>query len=190
MRVFGRISIFAAALFLAVVAKAESIDIGPKVGTKIPATFAVHDRSDAAKTFADVTGEKGIVLAFVRSAAWCPFCQAQLKDLQSIAAPLAERGYALASISYDAPKVLEKFAVKYGIQYQMLSDKGSVMIDAFDIRDPQYKAGSFAFGVPKPAIFIVDSSGVVRAKLAEEGYKTRPAVANILAAVDGLGEKR
>ena len=84
------------------------------------------------------------MIAFVRSAAWCPYCQAQLKDLQSIAGPLAGKGFPLVSISYDSPEVLAKFAAKHDIKYSMLSDKGSVLIDAFNIRDPQYKEGTFA----------------------------------------------
>ncbi len=49
----------------------------------------------------------------------------------------------------------------------MLSDEKSAMIDAFDLRDPQYKPGSKAHGVPRPAIFIIDAEGVIRA-LSEE----------------------
>lgn len=180
------IFLMVAALIVAVTTFTDTIDIGPKVGAKIPAPFAARDQTDAAKAFADITGSRGVVIAFVRSAKWCPYCQAQLKDLQTIAAPLAERGYPLVSLSYDRPGTLAGFAEKTGITYTMLSDKGSVIIDAFDIRDPQYKEGSFAYGVPKPVIFIVDKSGVVRAKLAEDGYKTRPQIASIVAAVDNL----
>ena len=84
--------------------------------------------------------------------------------------------------------MLSTFAAKYNVTYKMMSDKGSAMIDAFGIRDPQYKEGSRAYGVPKPAIYIVDKSGVVRAKLAEEGYKIRPPAEAIVAAVDGLSK--
>ena len=184
MRAFQAIACIIIALSLQTTVWAESIDIGPKVGMKIPEPFATMDQAGAAKSFRDVTGEKGVVIAFVRSAAWCPFCQQQLKDLQTIAEPLKKEGIRLVSISYDAPEVLAKFAAKYSITYTMLSDKGSKMIDAFDIRDPQYKEGSIAFGVPKPAIFIVDPTGAVRAKLAEEGFKTRPPVDAIRAAAE------
>lgn len=179
-----------AALLFSAPALAEGIDIGPEVGANIPKAFAVRDQSDAAKTFGDITGEKGVVIAFVRSAAWCPYCQAQLKDLQAIAGPLAAKGYPLVSISYDAPDVLARFAANHKITYTMLSDKGSVVIDAFKIRDPQYKEGTFAFGVPKPVVFIVDKSGIVRAKLAEESYKTRPQIAAIVAVVDGVAARK
>jgi peroxiredoxin len=54
------------------------------------------------------------------------------------------------------------------------------------LRDPQYKVDSFAYGVPRPAIFVISPKGVIRAKLAEEGFKVRPTVQAVLDAVDGL----
>lgn len=167
-------------------ASAESIDIGPAVGAHIPSPFHVLDSSGAQKTYADITGPKGTVLVFVRSADWCPYCNVQLRDIQTVDAQLKDRGYKLVSVSYDAPEVLVAFMKKYETTYMMASDKGSAMIDAFDIRDPQYGPKSKAFGVPKPAIFVVDQEGVVRAKLAEEGYKTRPPSGAIIEAIDSL----
>jgi peroxiredoxin len=167
-------------------AAAESIDIGPAVGTAIPSPFAVHDPAEELQTFADLAGPSGVVLVFVRSASWCPYCIQQLRDIESVNAPLKQRGYRLVSVSYDSAEVLSTFIKKYGVTYMMTTDRGSAMIDAFKIRDPQYGPNSKAFGVPKPAIFVVDKSGVVRAKLAEDGYKTRPPSAAIIEAVDSL----
>lgn len=167
-------------------AQADSIDIGPAVGASIPQPFIVYDSAGAEKRFADLTGEKGAVLVFVRSAAWCPYCIQQLRDIEKVAAPLSERGYNLVSVSYDAPDVLAGFAKKFGITYALVSDRDSAMIDALNIRDPQYKEGSRAYGVPMPGIFVVDAKGVVQAKLAEEGYKVRPPSEAVIESVDGV----
>lgn len=172
-------------LMLAMPAVAFAYDIGPPVGATIP-TLAARDITGAPRNLASIAGKKGVVLVFFRSAKWCPFCQAQLMSLKDVAAPLAQRGYNLAAISYDPPDVLSGFAGKRGISYILLSDGGSKMIDAFGLRDPQYKEGSFAYGVPRPAIFVISPRGVIRAKLAQEGFKVRPSNTAILAAVDGL----
>ena len=79
------------------------IDIGPAVGAAIPA-FAAVDRTGAPRDFASLPGKRGVVLVFFRSARWCPFCQHQLIDLKTVQAPLTERGYRLAAISYDHPR--------------------------------------------------------------------------------------
>ena len=186
--------LFAAALFAGALAApafadppppGSAIDIGPAIGAHIPA-FAAVDSHGAPLRFDALPGKNGVVLVFFRSARWCPFCQRQLIDLKAVQAPLAQRGYTLVAISYDAPAALTAFAEKQGVAYPLLSDEGSKMIDAFKLRDPQYPPESFAYGVPRPSIFVIDRGGVVRAKLALEGFKVRPDNAAILKAVDDI----
>jgi peroxiredoxin len=184
----SRLSIALAAMIglFSVAAIAAPIDIGPAVGSNIPATFKALDQTGAAKTYKDISGKNGTVIYFVRSAKWCPFCQTQMIDVNSIKDKLDARGYAMVALSYDAPDVLANFATLRKINYTLLSDQKSEVIDAFGIRDPQYPTGHMANGVPRPAIFVVDAKGVVQAKLAEEGYKVRPTSESVLAAIDAL----
>jgi len=112
--------------------------------------------------------------------------ESQLKSLKELQAPLAQRGYSLAALSYDSPEILTGFAAKTGIGYTLLSDQKSVMIDAFGLRDPNYAAGSYAFGVPKASILLVDTKGVLRWKSVATDYKIRADNATILKAVDAL----
>lgn len=174
-----------AALTLAWPAAAAAFDPGPAVGSRIP-PISARDMVGKAVTVASLSDRNGVVLVFFRSAKWCPYCQKQLIELRDAQAPLAQRGYRLAALSYDPPEVLTRFAQQRDIGYALLSDTGSQTIDAFKLRDPQYQSGSFAYGVPVPAIFVISPRGVVQAKLAEEGYKTRPPVAAVLTVVDGL----
>ncbi len=167
-------------------ASALAFDVGPPAGSVIPPLHAT-DALGKPADLASITGKKGVVLIFFRSAKWCPFCQKQLIEFRDAQAPLEARGFKLAAISYDPPEVLMQFAKKQQIGYQLLSDRGSVTIDAFGLRDPQYEPGSFAFGVPRPVIFVISPTGHIKAKLAEEGYKIRPSVQAVLDAVDGLG---
>lgn len=182
------LSLFAGALALVsiTVSASDWIDVGPDVGSTIPSNFAARDAKGMDVRYADVAGDKGLVLAFVRSASWCPFCQSQMKDLQNIAAELDSRGYNLAVLSYDEPKILDQFAKKQNITYTLLSDEGSKMIDAFDVRDPQYGPDSMAHGVPQPVVFIIDPEGTVQGKLAMEGYRDRPPLEAVMAEVDRI----
>jgi len=159
-------------------------DYGPEVGARIPPAFAAVDSKGEARRFADIAGPRGVVLAFIRSAKWCPYCHIQLLDLQTIDAALKQRGYTLAVLSYDDPAVLGAFIQKEKVSYLMLSDHGSKVIDAWKLRDEQYRPGSFAYGVPHPAIFVISRRGVIQARLEEEGFKVRPSAAAVLAAVD------
>ncbi|MDZ4370655.1 MAG: peroxiredoxin family protein [Phenylobacterium sp.] len=161
---------------------AFALDVGPAVGAKAPPIVGKTWEGRAA-SLASITGPKGAVVVFHRSAAWCPFCQAQLIALKDAQAPLMAEGYSLVAISYDAPEVLAQFKARREIGYPLLSDTGSATIKAFNLLDPQYPPGHRAYGVPQPAIFVLSRSGVVQAKLAEEGYRNRPPVSAVLDAV-------
>jgi peroxiredoxin len=152
-------------------------------GGRIPANFIAKDSSAKPRNYASIRGKNGTVLVFFRSVKWCPYCQAQLKGLKAVQATLAQRGYGLAAISYDPPEALAGFARAQGIGYTLLSDGGSAMIDAFGLRDPQYAPGSFAAGVPKASVLIIDAQGMVRRKMVSSDYTARPSNADILAAV-------
>lgn len=164
---------------------AEPVDVGPAVGAKIPA-LAVRDSHGAPMTLSSMAGKHGATVVFFRSARWCPFCQKQLIGLKEVAPKLAEAGYPIVAISHDAPEALAAFSEKQGLNYGLYSDEGSKMIDAFKLRDPQYPPGNFAYGVPRPSIFVVDRSGVVKAKLAEANYRDRPSNELVLSAVSKL----
>ncbi len=155
-------------------------------GAKAPPRFSAIDTAGKVRTLPSLSGQKGVVLVFFRSARWCPFCQAQLKTMKALQPQLAKRGYTLAAISYDSTEELAKFARTQKIGYPLLSDGKSAMIDAFGVRDPAYDKGSFAFGVPKASTYVIDRTGTVRWRTIATDYKVRDDNAAILAAVDDI----
>ncbi len=161
-------------------------DLGPALGSKVPTIGMPQDETGTPRSLESLAGEKGTVLFFFRSASWCPYCQLQLMDLNGGVAELEKRGYRLAGISYEPPAVDAEFIQKRGLKYPLLSDPGSEIIDRYKLRDPQYKKGSRAYGVPQPVIFILDKSGVVKAKLYEDTYTKRPPVKLVLETIDTL----
>jgi peroxiredoxin len=89
------------------------------------------------------------------------------RDLRSI----DEAGIQIVGISYDAPDVLNRFATSAKIKFPLLSDPHSTVIDDYHILNPS--ARGKAEGVPYPGTFLLDSKGVIRAKLFLEGYRDR-----------------
>lgn len=160
----------------------------PAVGEPAPAV-AGNDITGKGRTLKQLAGKKGTVLMFFRSVEWCPYCKAQMIAMNAEAAgPLAQRGYALVGLSYDAVPVLAKFAAERNVAWPLLSDPRSQVIDGWQLRDPAYPPGNRAHGVPRPAIYVIDSKGVIRARLMEEHYRNRPPASAVLAAVDALGQ--
>lgn len=158
--------------------------LGPDVGAMAPTIGTPPDMTGRPRSLDSLRGANGTVLFFFRSAAWCPYCQAQLIELNKGVAALEKRGYRLAGLSYDKPEILAAFAAERGLQYTLLSDPASQVIDRFGLRDPQYKPGSRAFGVPRPIILILDRAGVVKAKLYEANYQARPPLPLLLETLD------
>ena len=175
-------------LFAAVVPAAANpdFDLGPKVGSTIPDIGTPLDSTSTPRTLKSLMGARGLVLFFFRAASWCPYCQAQLMDLNGGLKQFGARGYGLAGISYESPTTNAAFIAERGIGYPLLSDPGSKIIDRFALRDPQYKAGSKAHGVPRPIILILDRSGVIQAKLYEATYTQRPPATLVVQTLDNL----
>jgi peroxiredoxin len=167
---------------------ASAEDLGPPVGIKAPDIGTRLDQTGKPRTLADVTGKNGLVLMFFRSADWCPYCQAQLIDVNGGVAEIEKRGYRVAALSYDSPEILQTFTAKRHIAFTFLSDPKSEVIDLYKLRDPQYPQGSRAYGVPRPIIFVLDKTGVIKAKLYEESFKVRPPVSAVISTLDELGK--
>jgi peroxiredoxin len=164
-------------------------DLGPAIGTPAPDIGTPLDQLGKPHRLRDLMGRNGLVLFFFRSADWCPYCQAQLIDVNGGVAEIEKRGYRVAALSYDSPQILQAFTVKRHLTYTLLSDPKSEVIDRYKLRDPQYPPGSRAYGVPRPIMFILDPQAVIRAKLYEESYKDRPPVTAIISKLDELGPR-
>lgn len=71
----------------------------------------------------------------------------------------------MVAISYDSVETLKTFADRAKIEFPLLSDEESVAIKAFGILNEGVRAGSRQEGIPHPGTFVIDSNGLIRAKL-------------------------
>lgn len=163
---------------------AESIDAGLAVGEQAP--LAASLQTTGGETSLGKILENGpALIVFTRSVEWCPYCQTQLKSINAIVDDLKERGYNLYGLSYDSPDKQDRFSENQMLQYQMLSDQPSAVIDGFGLRDPQYTDGR-AVGVPYASVFIINQKGEIIAKSVSGDFKKRPTNDQILALVDSI----
>lgn len=95
------------------------------------------------------------------------------------------------AISVDSPAESKQFAEKISadgkgnISYQVLSDPGHRVIDAYGIRDPDYNGQKFE-GIPYPSVYIIDKEGRVAWAKVEKDYKERPINDEVRAALKNL----
>jgi peroxiredoxin len=162
------------ALFLSLTACAEDEIPGPAVGDSFPHALEAPDQNGVMQSLAGLYGENGAAVFFVRSADWCPFCRAQLGDINSRLDEFAALGLSVISVSVDEVPLIRKFADAGDIAYTMLADPNGDINETLGIRDEQYPVGSAQFGVPRPTLYIIDTAGTIRARYMEPTFRTRP----------------
>ena len=95
----------------------------------------------------------------------------------------------LYAVSVDPPDVSRTFAEKLGsdgkgaISFQILSDHK--VIDAYGLRDPAYEKEK-VYGIPHPAVYVIDKTGKVAWARIESDYRKRPTNSDIRVALDAL----
>ena len=94
----------------------------------------------------------------------------------------------LYAISVDPPDVSKTFAEKIAsdgkglLNFPLLSDPDHKVIDAYGLRDPAYEGQQF-YGIPHPAVYVIDKAGRVAWAKIESNYKERPANQEIRASL-------
>ena len=187
VRTISRLAGMLAVLLFCLSSASSAEDLGPAIGTTAPDIGTLLDQLGKPRQLPDLMGQKGLVLFFYRSADWCPFCQAQLVEINTGVAEIEKRGYKVAGLSYDSPEILQAATAKRHLTYTLLSDPKSEIIDRYNLRDPQYPPGNRAYGVPRPIIFVLDTQGVIKAKFFEENFKYRPRITTVISTLDELG---
>ncbi len=159
-------------------------DSGLSIGTRVPLRVVVT--SDTRETNLEEVLEDGpIVLFFTRSVEWCGFCQAQLKAVEHIIPELEKRGYQAIAVSYDTSVIQQQFLENQKLSIKMLSDEPSALIDAFELRDPQFSEGRAA-GVPYATIMVIGKNGRIKNKTVSGNHAVRPRNDQILDLVNSI----
>lgn len=158
-------------------------DISPLlIGESLPNLILKNtDNQDVelSKLFA----QKKTVLIFYRGG-WCPFCNKQLADLQTHTQDLIQAGFQIVAISPDAPAQLKATMDKNKLDYLLLSDNqlsaAKSMGLAFkapekygDMLKKSSDNGNVEVLLPVPAVFLVDTKGVIQFEHISPNYKER-----------------
>lgn len=91
-------------------------------------------------------------------------------------------------LTHDETEELNRFARKHNVPFVLLGDPESVVINQYGLFNTTYEPDSIFYGVPYPGVFFVDREGTIRAKFAEEQYKDRPLLDDILKTVSAHTE--
>jgi len=190
------------ALVLALFLAAPEISAAPDalaIGDTLPeVSLTTADNKPFALRAA--AASKPAVLVFFRGG-WCPYCNRHLGALAEIEDDLAALGVQLLAISPDSPEKLYA-APKREEQpkFTLLSDQDARAMDAFGISfvvpdelvakyktaymiDIEADSGRTHHKLPHPAVYVVDTTGVIRFAHVNEDYRVRLEPTAILEAV-------
>jgi peroxiredoxin len=179
--------------------EAQSVTLGPKDGANLQPTdvervvvgalapdFSLARYGGGTVTLSDLRGRKNVVLVFFRGY-WCPYCITQLTELRSLLDADLKANSELIVVSIDGDNETRQTVTRIsrdGVQpdFTFLSDPGSAVISRYGILNP---SGSRK-GIPHPAAYVIDRSGVVRWRRIDTDYKLRPSNADILNALRAI----
>ena len=84
-------------------------------------------------------------------------------------------------------KFAEKIATdgKGKLSFPLLSDPNHKVIDGYGLRDPAYKEEK-VYGIPHPAVYIINKDGKVTWAKIESDYRKRPTNNELRAALNTL----
>ena len=91
--------------------------------------------------------------------------------MQNAVPRFEKQGVKFAAISYDSEEILKYFADRHKIEYPMLADPDSKIIQAYSVLNPE--ATGMQKGFARPGYFFIDSTGMIREKFFEAKYRER-----------------
>lgn len=132
--------------------------------------------------------EQPTILIFYRGG-WCPYCNRHLADLQKIEEELYEIGYQILAVSPDRPEKLKATLQKNELDYTLLSDSPMTATKAFGLAfkvdqetveryrsigiDLEGDSGYDHHLLPAPAVYILNTEGIVQFNYVNPNYKER-----------------
>ncbi|MCP4233360.1 MAG: redoxin domain-containing protein, partial [Aestuariibacter sp.] len=126
---------------------------------------------------------------------WCPYCNRQFAELQTVEQDIIDLGYQILAISPETPENLQKQALKTEMKVTQLSDTDLNAIREFGlgfhvdkVTQMRYAANNINLAkdadgkavLPAPGVFIVNQKGQVEFSYVNPDFKVRPSAELIL----------
>lgn len=157
------------------------------ISSKIP-DVTVKDIDGNDVNLRAAVSKQPTILIFYRGG-WCPYCSRHLADLQKIEDELYEIGYQILAVSADRPEKLKATLQKNELDYTLLSDSPMTAAKAFGLAfkvkqetvdryksigiDLEGDSGHNHHLLPVPAVYILNTEGVVQFNYVNPNYKER-----------------
>jgi peroxiredoxin len=173
-------------------------------GDRAP-SFELPDAAGERERLTSLLEEGPIVLVFYRGS-WCPYCNTQLRGLQTALGQIKALGATLVAVSPQVPDASAAFATEAGLGFPVLSDVGSYVASDYGItfelsevdrnvflragNDLSKMNGPGTWILPAPSTYVIAEDAHIEYAHIDPNFAARPDVGEVLAvlrAISSLG---
>lgn len=140
-----------------------------QVGDKIPEIFGV-DQDGKEINASDYRGKKLILYTYPK--ANTPGCTAEACSLQAHKEELAAAGYAIVGVSKDRVELQKKFADKQGLDFPLIADTETTLLQAIGAWGEKVNYGRRTMGILRTT-YLVNEEGIVEKIFTPKEIKTK-----------------
>ena len=140
-----------------------------QVGDKIPEIFGVDQDGKEIKA-SDYRGRKIILYTYPK--ANTPGCTAEACSLQAHKEELAAAGYAVVGVSKDRVELQKKFADKQGLDFPLIADTETTLLQAIGAWGEKVNYGRRTLGILRTT-YLVNEEGIVEKIFTPKEIKTK-----------------
>ena len=128
-----------------------------KIGDKMP-YFEVIDQDGNTVTSNDLLGRKTIIYFYPKDNT--SGCTAEACDLRDNYERFLAAGYAVLGVSKDSEASHRKFIEKYFLPFPLISDKETVILQAYEAWGPKKFMGKETIGTLRKT-YVIDENGII-----------------------------
>lgn len=140
-----------------------------KIGDRIPEILGTDQNGKQIKA-GDFAGRKIVLYTYPR--ANTPGCTAEACSLQQHLGALSAKGYAVLGVSKDKAETQAKFAEQYGLQFPLIADTETELLQALGAWGEKKNYGKTTMGTLR-STYLVNGEGVVEQIFTARQIKTK-----------------
>jgi peroxiredoxin len=169
-------------------------------GDRAP-SFELPNAAGARVRLASLLEAGPVVLVFYRGS-WCPYCNAQLRELQQSLEEIKARGATLVAVSPQTPDASAALVEAGELGFEVLSDVDSYVASDYGITFELPKADrtlflsvgndlskvndSDAWILPVPSTYVIAQDGHIEYAHVDPNFSARPDVTEVLAVLGAI----
>jgi methyl-accepting chemotaxis protein len=147
--------------------------------------FELPNQKGQLRSLQDYLAKGPVLLAFHRGT-WCPNCRRKFSELAQHSPEYVARGLQVVTVVAQTSDVVRRYVEDTGLPFNILIDESRDVLKAYGV---WHRLGLDAWNIARPALFLVDRSGIIRFSFVSERQDEFPSHEDIMREIDKLDAK-